>query len=86
MKVIIYLLIAIILLMLAAAIGTRNTDVITVNYMIFQSSMKTSAFMVYFVGLGFLLGILIMLTKYLSLKLRFTAMKRRLDKLAVEKS
>jgi putative membrane protein len=86
MKGIILLILAIILTMLAAVVGFRNSDVVTINYLISQVDMRISSFMVVCIVIGFFLGFSAILTKYLALKVRFATMKRRLEKLAIDKS
>ncbi len=85
MKGIILLVLAVVFLLLAIVVGSRNADVVTINYLIAQIDMRVSTFMVVCLAVGFFLGISTILTKYLALKVRFTAMKRRLDKLQSSK-
>jgi putative membrane protein len=86
MKGIILLIFAIILIMVAVVVGFRNSDVVTINYLIAQIDMRMSTFMVVCMVIGFFLGFTTILTKYLALKVRFATMKRRLEKLAIDKS
>ena len=86
MKGVILLIIAIILIMIAAIVGFRNADVVTINYLIAQIDMKVSTFMLICIFIGFFLGFTTILTKYLALKVRFASMKRRLEKLAINKT
>lgn len=86
MKGIILLILAIILVMIAVVVGFRNSDVVTINYLIAQLDMRISTFMVVCILIGFFLGFSTILTKYLALKVRFATMKRRLEKLAINKS
>lgn len=86
MKGIILLIIAIIFIMIAVLIGFRNSEIVTLNYLIAQVDMRISTFMLVCIIIGFFLGFTTILTKYLALKLRFVSMKRRLEKLALNKS
>ncbi|MFT6267648.1 MAG: putative membrane protein [Alphaproteobacteria bacterium] len=86
MKGIILLILAIILIMIAVLVGFRNSDVVTINYLIAQLDMRISTFMVMCIIIGFFLGFITILTKYLALKVRFASMKRRLEKLAIDKT
>lgn len=86
MKGVILLILAIILIMIAVVVGFRNADVVTINYLIAQIEMRISTFMVVCLIIGFFLGFTTILTKYLALKVRFASMKRRLEKLAINKS
>lgn len=85
MKGIILFIIVIVLLLTAIVVGARNNEIVTINYLIAQIDLRISVLMAICIGLGIFVGISTMLTKYLALKLRFAHMKRRLDKLSVEK-
>lgn len=86
MKGVVLLILAIILIMIAVVVGFRNADVVTINYLIAQIEMRISTFMVVCLIIGFFLGFTTILTKYLALKVRFSSMKRRLEKLAINKT
>ena len=86
MKGIILFILAIVLIMLAVIVGFRNADVVTINALIVQFNMRISTFMVICLVIGLTLGFITILTKYLALKVRFASMKRRLEKLAIDKS
>jgi putative membrane protein len=86
MKGIILLFFAIVFIMAAVVVGFRNSDVVSINYLIAQIDMRISTFMVVCISIGFFLGFSAILTKYLTLKVRFASMKRRLEKLAIDKS
>ena len=85
MKGIILFIVVVILLLTAIIVGARNNEIVTINYLIAQIDLRISMLMAICILLGFVVGISIILTKYLALKLRFASMKRRLDKLSVEK-
>lgn len=85
MKGIILFILAVILIMLAIVVGFSNADEVTINYLIAQTNMNISTFMVICLAIGFTLGFITILTKYLALKVRFASMKRRLEKLAIDK-
>jgi len=86
MKGVVLFIIAIILVMIAVIVGFRNAEVVTINYLIAQVDMKISSFMLVCLFIGFFLGFTTILTKYLALKVRFASMKRRLEKLAINKT
>lgn len=86
MKGVILLILAIILIMIAVVVGFRNADVVTINYLIAQIEMRISTFMVVCLIIGFFLGFTTIITKYLALKVRFASMKRRLEKLSINKT
>ena len=86
MKGIIVFVIIILLLMLSIVIGSQNTQMITVNYLIAKAELRVSTFMVITIGLGFLMGFLIMLLRFLGLKMQNKLLQRRLKKLSKESS
>ena len=86
MKGIILLIIAIIIIMVAVLVGFQNSEVVTINYLIAQIDMQISMFMLVCLVIGFFLGFITIITKYLALKVRFAAMKRRVEKLSIDKS
>lgn len=86
MKGIILLIFAVILIMIAVVVGFKNADVVTIHYLVAQYDMRISTFMVVCILIGFFLGFITILTKYLALKVRFASMKRRLEKLSIDKS
>ncbi|MFQ3249752.1 MAG: putative membrane protein [Glaciecola sp.] len=86
MKGIIVFVIIILLLMVSIVIGSQNTQMITVNYLIAKAELRVSTFMVITIGLGFLLGFLIMLLRFLGLKMQNKLLQRRLKKLSKESS
>ncbi len=86
MKGIVLLILAIVLIMIAVVVGFRNADVVTINYLVAQIDMRISSFMVVCIAVGFILGFVTILTKYLALKVRFRSMRRRLEKLSTTKN
>lgn len=86
MKGIVLVILVVFMLLTAIVVGSRNADVVTINYLIAQVDMRISTFMVVCLVVGFFIGVTTILTKYLALKVRFASLKKRLDKLSVEKS
>jgi putative membrane protein len=82
MKVIIVFVVIILLLMVSIVIGSQNTQMITVNYVIAKAELRVSTFMVITIGLGFLIGFLMMLLRFLGLKMQNKILQRRLKKLS----
>jgi putative membrane protein len=82
MKVIIVFVVIILLLMVSIVIGSQNTQMITVNYVIAKTELRVSTFMVITIGLGFLIGFLMMLLRFLGLKMQNKILQRRLKKLS----
>lgn len=85
MKGIILFIVAFVLILLAFVVGFRNSEVVTINALVVQGNMKISTFMVICIGIGFFLGFVTILTKYLALKIRLSSMRRRLEKLSTNK-
>jgi putative membrane protein len=86
MKGIIVFVIIILLLMVSIVIGSQNTQMITVNYLVAKAELRVSTFMVITIGLGFVIGFLIMLLRFLGLKMQNKLLQRRLKKLSKETS
>jgi putative membrane protein len=82
MKVIIVFVVIILLLMISIIIGSQNTQMITVNYVIAKTELRVSTFMVITIALGFLIGFLMMLLRFLGLKMQNKILQRRLKKLS----
>ncbi|WP_218354944.1 LapA family protein [Alteromonas lipotrueiana] len=80
MKGIFSLLIIVVLLVLAFAIGSQNESVISVNYLIAQAQMRVSTLIAIALMIGVTIGFLIMLTSWLSLRLQLTTTRSRLKK------
>lgn len=78
MKGILILVLSVVVLLLAIVVGSRNADVVTINYLIAQVDIRISTFMVICLILGFMLGIFTILLKYLSLKLKLVGLKKQL--------
>ncbi|GLR69973.1 LapA family protein [Agaribacter marinus] len=84
MRKILIIIVVVLLLLLAIVVGSRNTNVITINYLIAQTELRISTFMVISVVVGFLLGFSTILSKYLSLKVKLGLLNRKLKKLTKE--
>ncbi|MFC3121763.1 lipopolysaccharide assembly protein LapA domain-containing protein [Agaribacter flavus] len=84
MRRILIIIVVVLLVFLAIVVGSRNTDVITINYLIAQTELRISTFMVISVLVGFFLGFVTLLSKYLSLRLQLSLAKRKLKKLSKE--
>lgn len=86
MKVIIVFVVIILLLMVSIVIGSQNTQMISVNYLIAKTELRVSTFMVITIGLGFIMGFLLMLARFLALKMQNKLLQLRLKKLSKESS
>jgi putative membrane protein len=82
MKGIIVVVVIIMLLMISIVIGSQNTQMITVNYLVAKAELRVSTFMVITIALGFLIGFLMMVLRFLGLKMQNTLLQRRLKKLS----
>nr|WP_136252234.1 LapA family protein [Ningiella ruwaisensis] len=82
MKAILVIIIVVLLLLLALVVGSRNAELISVNYLIAQTEMRVSTFMVWSMLAGFILGMSTILTKYLALRVKVSLLSRKLNKLA----
>ncbi|QPG06902.1 LapA family protein [Salinimonas marina] len=80
MKGIFSLLIIVVLLVLAFAVGSQNESVISVNYLIAQAQLRISTLIAVALTIGVIIGFLIMLTSWLSLRLQLTTTRSRLKK------
>ncbi len=72
-------------LLLAIVVGARNSDIVNINYLIAQVELRVSTFMVICLVLGFLMGITTIILKYLALRLRYSNLKRKLQKISADK-
>ena len=84
MKGIVSLLLVIVLLALAFAIGSQNEAVITVNYLIAQADIRLSTLIAIAVSIGIIVGLLIMLVSWLGLRMQLLAARSRIRKLTKE--
>lgn len=82
MKAIIVFVVIILLLMISIVIGSQNTQMISVNYVIAKAELRVSTFMVITIAIGFLIGLLMMLLRFLGLKVQNKLLQRRLKKLS----
>lgn len=82
MKAIIVFVVIILLLMISIVIGSQNTQMITVNYVIAKAELRVSTFMVITIAIGFVIGFLMMLLRFLGLKVQNKLLQRRLKKLS----
>ncbi|AXR06783.1 LapA family protein [Salinimonas sediminis] len=80
MKGIFSLIIIVVLLVLAFAVGSQNEAVITVNYLIAQAELRVSTLIAIAVTIGVIIGFLMMLTSWLALRIQLTTTRSRLKK------
>ncbi len=80
MKGIFSLIIIVVLLVLAFAVGSQNEAVITVNYLVAQAELRVSTLIAIAVTIGVIIGFLMMLTSWLALRIQLTTTRSRLKK------
>ncbi|RDV27585.1 LapA family protein [Alteromonas aestuariivivens] len=80
MKGIISLLVIVLLLAVAFAIGSQNDAVITVNYLLAQTQIRISTLIAITLSIGVVIGLLIMLASWLSLRVQLLAARAKLKK------
>nr|WP_026294439.1 lipopolysaccharide assembly protein LapA domain-containing protein [Salinimonas chungwhensis] len=80
MKGIISLLIIVFLLVMAFAIGSQNEAIISVNYLIAKAQIRISTLIAISLAIGVIIGFLIMLTSWLTVRVQLTSTRSRLKK------
>ncbi|QJR79348.1 DUF1049 domain-containing protein [Alteromonas pelagimontana] len=84
MKGIISLLIIVFLLAMAFAIGSQNEAFVSVNYLIAQAEIRVSTLIAVSLSIGVIIGVLIMLVSWLSLRVQLVAARAKLRKATKE--
>ena len=84
MKGILSFLFAVILLVVAIVVGSRNQDVVTINYLIAQSDMRESTLMAVMLGSGVVIGMMTMMVNWLKLSWQVSSLKSQIKKLQKE--
>lgn len=80
MKGIISLLVIVVLLAFAFAIGSQNDAVIQVNYLIAQAELRISTLIAVALSVGVIIGFLLMFASWVSVRLQLTSTRARLKK------
>lgn len=80
LKGIVTLLVIVFLLVLAFAIGSQNDASVTVNYLIAQAEIRMSTLIAVTLCIGIIIGLLIMLLSWLSLRVQLVATRSCLRK------
>lgn len=81
MRILISGLIAIVVLAVATVFATHNEQLVMVNYLIAKGEFKLSLVIGFSLVTGFLLSWIVSAFFYYRLKMRFTLLKRKSDKL-----
>lgn len=84
MKGLIIFLLVVLLLCVSVVIGSQNDQLATVNYLIAQSTLRLSTLLAIAVAIGFSVGLLCVVTSWLSMRLQLGLVKQKLKKLRSE--
>lgn len=84
MKGLIIFLLVVLLLCVSVVIGSQNDQLVTVNYLIAQSTLRLSTLLAIAVAIGFLIGLLCIVISWLSMRLQLGLVKQKLKKLRSE--
>lgn len=84
MKGLIIFLLVVLLLCVSVVIGSQNDQLATVNYLIAQSTLRLSTLLAIAVAIGFTVGLLCVVTSWLSMRLQLGLVKQKLKKLRSE--
>jgi putative membrane protein len=77
-------LLLLLVLIVAIVVGSRNQELLTINYLIAQSQIRESTLMAICLGLGVIIGIVSMFSSWLRLTWQVTSLKSQVKKLAKE--
>lgn len=84
MKGLIVFLLVVLLLCVSVVIGSQNDQLVTVNYLIAQSTLHLSTLLAIAVAIGFLIGLLCIVISWLSMRLQLGLVKQKLKKMRSE--
>ncbi len=81
MKGILFIIVVLVLLSLAFAIGSQNDALISVNYLIARAELRVSTLIAVTLSVGVVIGVLIMMASWLGLRVKLIATRSKLRKL-----
>ena len=84
MKGLFTFLVLIIALFIAIIIGSRNQELVTINYLIAQSELRESTLMAIILSLGIVIGMLTMFGSWLKLSWQVKSLKNQVKRLSKE--
>ncbi|MDG1123061.1 MAG: LapA family protein [Glaciecola sp.] len=84
MKGLFTFLVLIIVLVIAIIIGSRNQELVTINYLIAQSELRESTLMAIILSLGIVIGMLTMFGSWLKLSWQVKSLKNQVKRLSKE--
>jgi len=77
-------LVLIIVLVIAVIIGSRNQELVTINYLIAQSELRQSTLMAIVFSLGVVIGMLTFFSSWLKLTWKVKGLRNQLKRLSTE--
>ena len=84
MKGLFTFLVLIIVLVIAIIIGSRNQELVTLNYLIAQSELRESTLMAIILSFGIVIGMLTMFGSWLKLSWQVKSLKNQVKRLSKE--
>ena len=84
MKGLLTFLVLIIVLVIAVIIGSRNQELVTINYLIAQSELRQSTLMAIVFSLGVVIGMLTFFSSWLKLTCKVKSLRNQLKRLSTE--
>ena len=84
MKGLFTFLVLIIALFIAIIFGSRNQELVTINYLIAQSELRESTLMAIILSLGIVIGMLTMFGSWLKLSWQVKSLKNQVKRLSKE--
>ncbi|MGB2265077.1 MAG: LapA family protein [Glaciecola sp.] len=77
-------MVLIIVLVIAVIIGSRNQELVTINYLIAQSELRQSTLMAIVFSLGVVIGMLTFFSSWLKLTWKVKSLRNQLKRLSTE--
>jgi lipopolysaccharide assembly protein A len=77
-------LVLIIVLVIAVIIGSRNQELVTINYLIAQNELRQSTLMAIVFSLGVVIGMLTFFSSWLKLTWKVKSLRNQLKRLSTE--
>ena len=84
MKGLLTSLILIFVFIVAIIIGSRNQDLVTINYLIAQSELRASTLMAILLCLGVVIGMMTMFNSWLKLTWQVNSLRNQVKRLTTE--
>ncbi len=84
MKGLVFFICIVVLLVLAVAVGSQNDAVIPVNYLIAKAEMTIATLIAIAVALGVIVGVLAVLSSWLTLRVKVIRLQAKLNRLQKE--